>query len=149
MPNPGQVLPQVLPKVFPSTSPGFPPRFSPDFPHDFPQDFPQGFPPPWIWWIWHPQNGIWSPFGHIQRSPSQNCRSGTVSPRRNQPWWSQSLGTPLFLGQQGYVGPCSQKILALFSRAGVRRGLGLAKNETRSRCLERFPTLLGLACPMP
>ena len=60
------------------------------------------FPHPVFWWTWQPQNGIRSPFGHIQRSPTHFCRSGTVSVRRTQPWWSQALGIPLFLGQQGY-----------------------------------------------
>ena len=59
---------------------------------------------PRIWQIWHPKNGIWSPFGYIGRSPSQNRRSGTVALRRTQPWWCQALGTPLFLGKQGYDG---------------------------------------------
>ena len=147
MPKPGQATPKPRPshaKPRPGFAPGFPPGFPPRF---CSRIFP-GFSPPLIWWIWHPKNEIWSPFGHIQRSPSENRRSGNHSVRRTQPWWPQALGTPLFLGKQGYVGPCSKKILAPFSRVGVGKTFGLAKNETRSRFPERFPTLLGLACPM-
>ena len=44
-----------------------------------------------------------------------------------------------------------QKYWPCFSRVRVKVGrvFGLAKNVSRFRFPESFPTLLGLACPMP
>ena len=110
--------------------------------------FPSENPPSRICQIWHLKNEIWSPFGHIRRSPSHFCRSRTNFLRRRQLWGCWDMGVSLFLGDQESGGaPCSQKILALDFGMGGGRGLGLAKNPISFGFPERFPTFMGLACP--
>ena len=94
----------------------------------------------WFCQIWHPQNGNRSPFGHIGRSPSENRRSGTHSKRLRQPWWSQALGTPLFLGKQGYVGSLFPKTIGpFFKRGGGEGGWDLQKMRPDPGFRKDFP----------
>ena len=110
--------------------------------------FPSENPTSRICKIWHLKNGIWSPFGHIGRSPSSFCRSRTNSVRRRQLWGSQDVGTTLFLWNQESDGVlCSQQILALDFGMGWGGGLGLAEDTVSLGFPERFPTFMGLRKP--
>ena len=66
--------------------------------------------------IWDLKNGIWSPFGHIGRTPRESSGKDTNFPARTQPGPSQPLGGPFFLRNQESERPPAKKWAPFFGR---------------------------------